>query len=327
MPIHSPAYRAWSEQLTSQSTRWWCICTTGIRRSAGSTWLKRLMFAAYLPLLFFAIPFFLFEQAGRDQQTWSVFVGFASVLPDDERLTRIFASLPHQPTPEQFDTVRHDVWSYLLLTMLRYPQAFLMVVVIGIVAPPLISQDLRTRAYLIYFSRPISRREYIAGKVGVVSFFLLMVSAVPALILYFAGLLLSPSITAVLSTWDLPLRIAAASVCLVLPTTLVALAISSLTLESRYAGFAWFAIWIIGNVTYAALTVIPSFRAQQAGTIFDPGWRLLTSPYHVIGKVQSYVFGFEAYSSVVMLSIIYLGVVSLVALLILFRRVNAPMRA
>ena len=284
------------------------------------------MFAAYLPLLFFAVPFFLFEQAGRDQQTWGAFVGFTRALPDDH-LRDIVKPLPLHPSPEQFTAVRHDIWSYLLLTMLRYPQAFLMVILVGIVAPPLISQDLRTRAYLIYFSRPISRQEYISGKVGVVSFFLLTISALPALILYVIGLLLSPSVTAFLSTWDLPLRIVTGSICLVLPTTLVALAISSLTLESRYAAFAWFAIWILGNVTYLALTTLPRLRSQESNIDYDPGWRLLTSPYHVIGKVQSFIFGFENYSTSVSMAIVYLAVVSLAALLILFRRVNAPMRA
>jgi ABC-2 type transport system permease protein len=285
------------------------------------------MLLAFLPLLFFAIPFFLFEQANRDPQTWSAFTEFIRALPQVSKLQSIIADLPRHPTPAQFDAVRHDAWSFLLLTMLRYPQAFLMVIVLGIVAPPLISQDLRTRAYLIYFSRPITRLEYILGKVGVVAFFLLGISAVPAMVLYFSGLLLSPSTSAILATWDLPFRIAIGSACLAIPTTLVALAISSLTLESRYAGFAWFALWIIGNVTYAALTAIPSFEAQRARVEYDPGWRILTSPYHVVGKVQSYVFGFESDPTMVFWSFVFLVVVSIVALLVLFRRVNAPMRA
>jgi len=51
-----------------------------------------------------------------------------------------------------------------------------MVLVLGIVAPPLILQDLRKRAYLIHFARPITRLEYIAGKFEAVGFFLLCIS-------------------------------------------------------------------------------------------------------------------------------------------------------
>ena len=226
----------------------------------------------------------------------------------------------------KFNAIRRPVWSFLILTFLRYPQAFLMVLVVGIVAPPLISQDLRTRAYLIYFARPISRLEYIVGKVGIVGFFLLAISALPAFALYVAAVMLSPSFEVVLTTWHLPVRILVASACLVIPTTLVALAFSSLTVESRYAGFAWFAMWIIGHVTYSSLVAIPTFQAERAGTTFEPGWRILTSPYQVLGVAQTYAFGFESHPEMVVPCFLMLATASLVSLAILFRRVTAPMR-
>ncbi len=284
------------------------------------------MFTAFLPLLFFAIPFFLFEQSSRDPSTWRVFSGFVRGMPQASMLREKIDVLPMQPTPEQFESIRHDVWSFLLLTMLRYPQSMLIVLAVGIVAPPLISQDLRTRAYLIHFARPILRLEYIAGKVGVVGFFLLTFTAFPALLLYLVGLLLSPSIDVFLTTWDLPFRIVLASACLILPTTLVALAFSSLTLESRIAGFAWFAMWIIGHVTYSALIALPTMEAGRFHD-FQPGWRLLTSPYQVLGTVQSYIFGFAGNPEMVWPSLMLLAAVSAGSLAILFRRVNAPMRA
>ena len=326
MPIYNTSYRAWNGRFNTQSMRWWTICVTGIRRASQSKWLRRLMFAAFLPLLFFAFPLFFFEQSNRDPESWRVFVNIARTLPQTGRIEKIVSELPRHPTAEQFDTIRHDAWSVLLLTMLRYPQAFLMVIVVGIVAPPLISQDLRTRAYLIYFARPITRLEYIAGKVGVVSFYLASISAVPALVLYCVGLLLSPSVTVALTTWDMPLRIVLASICLVVPTTLVALAISSFTLESRYAAFAWFAMWIMGYVTYSTLATLAAFEVQPGGIVQEPGWRLLTSPYHVLGKVQSYIFGFENESAMVLPAVVCLAGVSVLALLILMRRVNSPMR-
>jgi len=247
-------------------------------------------------------------------------------MPQAKELREAIGQMSGSPTPEQFDAIRHDVWSYLLLTLMRYPQALLMVVVVGIVAPPLISQDLRTRAYLIYFARPISRLEYIAGKVGVVAFYLLSIATLPALILYLLGVMLSPSLEVILSTWDLPLRVLVASVCLIVPTTLVALAFSSLTLESRYAGFGWFAMWIIGHVTYSALISWPSFEAAQRRQTFEPTWQILTSPYQVLGAVQSYVFGFEGDAALTQRSFLLLIAVSIVSLVILFRRVIAPMR-
>ncbi len=326
MPIHKAGYRAWEGRRVSEWSRWLTISSTGIRRASKSTWLKRLLFVALLPLLFFAIPFFLFEQSSRDPATWQVFSGFTRGLPQAKHLQEAIGRMSGSPTPEQFDAIRHDVWSYLLLTLMRYPQALLMVVVVGIVAPPLISQDLRTRAYLIYFARPISRLEYIAGKIGVVAFYLLSIATLPAMILYVLGVMLSPSLEVVLSTWDLPLRIVLASVCLIVPTTLVALAFSSITLESRYAGFGWFAMWIIGHVTYSSLIAWPRFEAAQRGETFEAGWQILTSPYQVLGVAQSYVFGFEDDPAMTQRSFMLLIAVSVVSLAILFRRVTAPMR-
>lgn len=326
MPIHSPSYRPWNGQRVSEWTRWLTISSTGIGRASQSRWLRRLLFAALLPLLFIALPFFLFEQSTRDPVLWQAFAGVVQWMPQGMLLRDAIGTLPSQPTAEEFDALRHPIWSYLLLTFLRYPQAFLMVMLVGIVAPPLISQDLRTRAYLIYFARPISRLEYVAGKVGIVSFFLLSISAVPALLMYAAAVLLSPSVEVVLTTWDLPIRIVIGSLLMIIPTTLIALAFSSLTLESRYAGFAWFSMWIIGHVTYSALIAIPSFEAAQNQVAFSPGWRLLTSPYQVLGVVQSYTFGFVNDPSVVLPSFLLLIAVSLGSLAILFRRVTAPMR-
>jgi ABC-2 type transport system permease protein len=327
MPIHNPAYRPWTGAVVSEWLRCWTICTTGIRRAAKSAWLKRLMLAAFLPLLFFAGPFFLFEQSQRDPRMWQSFVGFVRNFDQNSILSNKLGNIPINPTEEEFRQIRHDSWSFLLLTMLRNPQAFLMVLVVGIVAPPLISQDLRTRAYLIYFSRPITRLEYIFGKVGVVAFFLSVISALPSLLLYLVGLLLSPSLGVAFETWDLPLRILLGTATMVVPTTLLALAISSLTLESRYAAFAWFAIWIIGHVTYSALTVMPGLESEQLNGVYQPGWRLLTSPYQVLGNVQAYIFGFAENPSMVTSSFLALVAVSLFSLAILFRRVNAPMRA
>jgi ABC-2 type transport system permease protein len=326
MPIHNPGYLPCTTARVTSFTRWWTICVTGIVRTLKSTWLKRLLFAAFLPLLAFAAPFLAFEQSYRDPQIWRGFTAVIKGMPQSAMLSASIGELPAWPDSDQFSDIRHGVWSFMLLTMLRYPQSFLIVLIVGIVAPPLISQDLRTRAYLIYFSRPITRLEYILGKVGVVAFFLVVISALPALILYVVGLLLSPSLGIFFETWDLPLRVMLASIVLVIPTTLVALAISSLTLESRYAAFAWFAIWIVGHVTYSALTAIPSFEAQRMQIEYQPGWRILTSPYQILGNVQAYIFGFGESVPMAPASFAALLLVSAVSLMILFRRVNAPMR-
>jgi hypothetical protein len=158
--------------------------------------------------------------------------------------------------------------------------------------------------------------------------FLSIISIVPALILYFLGVMLSPSLSVVAATWDLPLRVVVASMVLMVPTSALALCYSSMTQESRYAGFAWFITWILGWVTYMAATAGEAMRPRQSPeeqlALLDSPWTNL-SLYHTLGKVQSWVFGFSTFEDV-LAPVVILSGMTLVSLLVLLRRISAPMR-
>jgi ABC-2 type transport system permease protein len=329
VPIHSPGYRPWEGQRVAAAMRTGVIASTGVRRTSKSKWLRRMLFVSVLPTLFLSVPLFLFEQAARDpDSTGGAVANVLEDLPSGSPLAKAAAINLANASPEQVEFVRHQVWSFLLLTLFRYPQAVMMVLIIGIAAPPLISHDIRSRAFLIYFSKPITRWEYILGKMGTVAFFLAMITTLPALILYFAGVVLSPDLSVLFLTWDLPLRIALASIVLIVPTTSVALMFSSLTTESRYAGFGWFAIWILGSVSYS---VLMAFAIATKGGRFDPntdvGWQTLLSPYHTLGVVQSWIFDMHGKNAPIVLSIVLLVFVTVGSLAIVYRRVSLPMRA
>jgi hypothetical protein len=190
-----------------------------------------------------------------------------------------------------------------------------MVLVVGLVAPPLIAHDVRSRAFLLYFARPLTRWEYLLGKAVTVWCFLGLITTLPALSLYVLGILMSPELGVVFDTWDLPLRILSASLVLMLPTTLLALCLSSLTTETRYAAFGWFAVWAFGWVTYAIL--------QTADP--ETSWTLV-SLFHILGEVQSWVFGMVENTRSVKWSATILAAITIASLAILMRRVSAPMR-
>ena len=323
MPIHSEGYRTWDGRRTLGATRWAVIASTGIRRTWKSKWLRRMLLFAVLPTVFLAIPLFLFEQALRDPMMWRELVGFMQMMPQPDAIAGVITFNLATATPAEIQEARHEIWAYLLLTLFRYPQALLMVLVIGIAAPPLISSDFRTRAFLIYFSRPITRLEYILGKMGTMVFFLAMITTLPAMLLYAVGVLLSPSIEVVATTWDLPLRILLASATLILPTTSAALMFSSMTSESRYAAFTWFAVWILGYVTFSIVMV---FTLATAGEFAATGWTTLLSPYHTLGIVQEWVFGFSTEGSVLTVAAMILTAITYASLHMLYHRVSAPMR-
>jgi ABC-type transport system involved in multi-copper enzyme maturation permease subunit len=320
MAVHNLGYRTWQPAETPRLQRTVVIATTGARRAWQSQWLRRMMFFAWLPALWFAVGFFIWEQSLQyPQLAEGMEVFLESAAPE---LRNSIMSDVNSANPA---VARHQVWAYFLFSFFRYSQAVLLAIVVGIVAPPLISQDIRSRAFLIYFSRPIDRWEYIFGKLGTIWIYVCSMSTLPALTLYLLGVLLSPQLAVVHATWDLPLRVLLATLALSVPTATLALCISSLTQESRYAGFAWFTIWILGWVALAVMVSVNVTQSETATSSVFREWSNV-SLYHMSGRVQSWIFGFSSLEEV-RSSVVGLVVVSLVSLIILARRVVAPMRS
>lgn len=327
MGLHNLGYRSWSGPLAPAWSRWTTIAGVGVRCAWQSRWLRRLLFVAWLPALGFAMGFFMWEQAHRYAEWRDEFSVFARAFPEGHVVRELLQSENFVDSPQ----ARHTVWAWLLYSFLRYPQALVMVLAVGIIAPPLVSQDLRSRAYLLYFSRPLSRSEYILGKTAAIWLYMIAISTLPALILYLLGILLSPNLEVIGATWDLPLRIAAASAVLLIPMGTLALCMSSMTEESRYAAFAWFTLWVLGWFAYGVMTSIDVIRAVNQAHVDGavrvvPGdWSYL-SLYHTLGKVQSWVFGFSDFESIRLPATILIAI-TLLSLAILMRRVAAPMKA
>jgi ABC-2 type transport system permease protein len=325
VPIHDLGYRGWEGRRSSDTVRWWVIAQTGVRLAWKSSWVRRMLFFAWLPTLAWGVAFFLYEQVLLQPAEFQQgFVEFLQVLDfGGGDFDELIAAVREDPR-----AARHQVWATLLMIYFRSPQAILMVMLVGLIAPPLISQDIRSRAFLVYFSRPLTPVEYVLGKASVVWAYLLMITGIPAIALYALAILLSPDLSLLAETWDLPLRIAGASVVLLVPTTAVALCFSSMTSESRYAGFAWFAVWILGMVTYVILS------ARDTAVSFDPErgfqempdrWTLV-SPYATLGEVQRWVFGLKADFGDVQPEAFAILTVTVIATVVLLRRVSAPMR-
>lgn len=291
MPLHDLGYRGWEGVKSKMMHRWVVIALTGIRLAFRSTWLSRTLILSWVPAIVVGIFFLLYEQSIANPQLRQAVGGIVAMSGASGQLIEAVQQNP--------DVARHEVWSSLLLLFFRYPQGVLMLIVVGIISPRLISYDLRNRGYLLYFSRPIQLGGYVLGKSVIIWVFLSLITTLPAIGLYFVGLSLSPEIDVVVVTWDIPLRILCASVVLMIPTSAVALACSALTVETRYAAFSWFAIWILGWVSYFVM-----FAAERAAMGFPPprpgrrgempdlqsNWELI-SPFHVLGRVQQYVFG------------------------------------
>jgi ABC-2 type transport system permease protein len=156
-----------------------------------------------------------------------------------------------------------EVWTicydYFMLIELRY--SMLLIVIVG---SNLISQDLRFNALPLYFSRPLRRIDYFAGKLGVIAAFVGMVVIVPSLIAYVLGLLFSLDITIVRDTFALLGSIISYGLIISLSAGLFILALSSLSRNSRYIALFWVAIWLVSAITGFVLDVADQMHRRQA---------------------------------------------------------------
>ncbi len=305
VPIHDVGYRRGQPPEGHTWLRWLVIAQAGIRLCWKSSWLRRMLFFAWMPTAVFGFGFFVYEQSFKSAEMRLAVARALQQLPEEIS--------PYQDWQTDPNVARHQVWALLLMFFFRYPQGMLMVMLVGLIAPPLISQDFRSRAFLLYFSRPITPVDYVLGKAAVVAAYLAAITLLPALLLYGIGVMLSPDLSVLWATWDLPFRVILASITLTIPTTALALFLSSMTNESRYAGFAWFAIWILGWVAYFYLTRIGA----------GPQWSML-SLYHLLGRVQLWVFGLPAQD--VSAAALMLVLVTVVSLIVMMSRISAPMR-
>lgn len=346
MPLHDVGYRPWNGRRTFYLTRLGVIASTGIRLAAQSQWVRRMIMFAWLPVVWWGVAFFAFEQAmgpgdsafGAAKRSQAADV--ARMMAQQRRPLEDLARRFRIPQADKLfknlksgddEKTRHVFWGWLMMTFFRYPQALLILFLIGATVPPLIAHDIRSRAFLIYFSRPIGRLEYLFGKLMVPAAFIIFVTTLPALALYLFAIGMSPTMSVFWSTWDLPLKILLASIVLVVPTSLLALMLSSLTQEAKFVNFSWFAFWTLGHGAWLAVLFttavrmnLPPHHAAVVNNSAVSKWSVL-SLYNNLGDVQSWIFGFNEFIEI-WPSCLALGLLSVGSLIILFRRISAPIR-
>jgi len=326
MPIHDVGYRSWQGVLMSLLTRWWVITEAGIRINFKNSWVRRTLLLAWLPVFGAGVGIFTAEKMLEAwQSNDDLYVVLSNNFQDWARTFQNFEPVLAALESGDRDAARAALWSWIILNFLRFFQGATMVLLLGLIVPPLIAQDMRSRAFQLYYARPIGRFDYILGKFAIPAFFVVLITTAPALGLYAFGVAMSPDLTVLYDTWQIPVQILAATAVMIIPTCSLALMFSSLTHESRFAAFAWFSVWGLGLVAW---NMIQAIEISQ----LDPGQRVesnwtLVSLYDTLIKVQSYVFGLETRFGYVAPSFVLLGIITLFSILILLRRVSAPLRA
>jgi ABC-2 type transport system permease protein len=206
MPIYDQTYRRYEARGPLRALRFWPITREGLRLVLVRRWFLALLAAAWVPFLVQVIRIYIVTR----------FPEAGRILPVDGRL---FGEL------------------------LSWQAAFTMFVAI-FGGAGLVANDLRTGAILVYLSRPLTRRDYVLGKLGVLLALNLAVTLAPALALYAVALVLAPDL---FWKWELAWvgpAIVAQSLAVSLVMGLVVLAVSALSRSARVAGLAFFGLLI-----------------------------------------------------------------------------------
>ena len=112
------------------------------------------------------------------------------------------------------------------LTFVKVQCAFAFILTV-LVAPPLISRDLSNNALPLYLCRPLSRAEYVLGKMTVIVFLLSLITWIPGLLIFFFQVSLAGLAWLWSNLWMIQAIFSGSMVWIIL-LSLLALAVSSL---------------------------------------------------------------------------------------------------
>ena len=217
MPIHDQSYRRYAGSRESAGTAWMVIARNGILTIARKRLFIGLLLMAWIPFVVFAVTTYL--NANFPQFT---------ILAMTAQRFRDFLD-----------------WQNFFV--------FLITVWVG---AGLIANDKRANALQIYLSKPLTRTEYIAGKLVVLSTFLLLVTWVPAVLLLLLNMAFAGSLTFLRENLYLFPAVTVFAGLQVLLSAFVMLALSSMSKNSRYVAILYAGVYFFSHAVYGVIYAV-----------------------------------------------------------------------
>src|SRR6195256_277449 len=217
MPIHDQGYRRYGGDKARRGTGW-----GGITRAGRRTFRAKRAFLGLLLVSWF--PFFV-----RAVQIYA-----AANLPQAAFLA---------PTAETFRQ------------LLDQQEIFVFFVTVYVGAG-LIANDRRANALQIYLSKPLTRAEYVFGKLAILMAFLALVTWLPAIVLLIVQISFAGNFTFFKNNIFLFPAITVFSFVQVTMVATAMLALSSLSKSSRYVGILFAAVIFFTQAIYGVLYAV-----------------------------------------------------------------------
>ena len=269
MPIHDQSYRRYSGVREEPGTAWLVIAMTGIRSVLSKKLFLWVMLAAWGQFFVRAVIFYLSVN----------FPSMDILAPSAETFRQFFEM-----------------------------QGIFVFFVTVYVGSGLIANDRRSNALQVYLSKPLTRVEYVAGKLSILLCFLLLVTLLPAMALLFVQMMFSASFAFVRENLFLIPAIILYALVEVLLAAFTMLALSSLSASARYTAMLYAGAVLFTDALFTTLRAITgssalawlSFRANlgQIGDVvfrlqprFDSPW--LLSVLVVVALIGLSVFMLE----------------------------------
>src|SRR5688572_10080932 len=240
MPIHDQGYRRYGGRREPHGRTWWVIAKAGLMERLRERKFLGLLLVAWLPYIVRAVQTYL-----------------AANIPQAAMLA------PTAATFREFI----DQQSIFVFFITIY------------VGAGLIANDRRANALQIYLSKPLTRVEYVAGKLATLVMLLAAVTWVPGMLLLLLQMLFAGNFTFLRANLFLIPAITLFSVILVLLSAFAMLALSSLSKSRRFVAMMYAGLIFFTAAMYQALREMTGSR----------GWAVI-SPEDVLDAVAAVVF-------------------------------------
>ena len=214
MPIHYHGYARYAGTRRPPGQAWAVIAGAGLRNMLSARPFLFVLLFAWLQFFVRAVMFYL-----------------AANVPQADVIA---------PSPATF----RDFFDQ---------QGFFVFVVAVYAGTGLIANDRRVNALQIYLSKPLTRIEYIAGKLAVVMVFLALVTWVPAVLLLVLQTMFTGSLSFVREHAFLIPAITLFGFLQVLLASITVLALSSLSTSARYVGMLFAGALIFSEAVFQTL--------------------------------------------------------------------------
>ena len=221
MPIHDQGYRRYGGSRSALGRRWLVIARAGVRAMFTKKTFIGLLLLAWFPFVIYAVRIYVVTNFPQAPEA----VALLQVTP---AMWKDFLS-------------GQDIWVFFITVY---------------VGAGLIASDRRANALQIYLSKPLTRVEYIFGKLVVLMAFLLLVTWVPAMVLLLLQVLFPGELTFLRENLYLVPAIAVFALVQSLTASATMLALSSLSKSSRFVGILYAVVIFLSQAIYGVLRAV-----------------------------------------------------------------------